>query len=186
MPFISSDPHAWMRTYYEVVASRAGFSHVAPSHQAPDAVGKRLRLKHDLKLVSAWAPAIAPGSNEPGPEQNDRCGFRNGCSTREVVLDLLDDPYPFCARLPNEPKARRPTRPSNGDPLIRKGADEDAGKPDAKRRRHRDGHRLKRRKRDRPSQPQQRTGAIAAKVGVGHAVERGHAVWKPSEGEVCA
>ena len=26
-------PHAWMRPYYEAIASREGFSHLAPSHQ---------------------------------------------------------------------------------------------------------------------------------------------------------
>jgi hypothetical protein len=34
MPFVSSDPHAWMRPYYEAVAAREGFSHLAPSHQS--------------------------------------------------------------------------------------------------------------------------------------------------------
>jgi hypothetical protein len=29
VPFVSSDPDAWMRPYYEAVASREGFAHVA-------------------------------------------------------------------------------------------------------------------------------------------------------------
>ena len=33
MSFISSDPHAWMRPYYEAVAARESFSHLAQSHQ---------------------------------------------------------------------------------------------------------------------------------------------------------
>jgi hypothetical protein len=33
VPFISSDPHAWIRPYHEAVASREGFSHLAPSDQ---------------------------------------------------------------------------------------------------------------------------------------------------------
>ena len=33
MPFISSDPLAWMRPYYEAVAAREGFAHLVPSHQ---------------------------------------------------------------------------------------------------------------------------------------------------------
>jgi hypothetical protein len=33
MRFISSNPQAWMRPYYEAVASREGFNHLAPSHQ---------------------------------------------------------------------------------------------------------------------------------------------------------
>ena len=33
MPFVSSDPHAWMRPCYEAVAAREGFAHLAPSHQ---------------------------------------------------------------------------------------------------------------------------------------------------------
>jgi hypothetical protein len=32
-PFVSSGPNAWMRPYYEEVASREGFARLAPSHQ---------------------------------------------------------------------------------------------------------------------------------------------------------
>jgi hypothetical protein len=39
MPFISSDPHAWMRPYDEAVASREGFSQLAPSRQFELLVG---------------------------------------------------------------------------------------------------------------------------------------------------
>ena len=58
MPFISSDPHAWMRTYYEAVAAREGFSHLALSHQFElfvEAIAKDYPAKSPL--MRAWNAA---------------------------------------------------------------------------------------------------------------------------------
>ena len=51
MPFVSSDPNAWMRPYLEAIASREGFAHLAMPLQFA-ALSEAVAADHPRKAAS--------------------------------------------------------------------------------------------------------------------------------------